>query len=366
MKAKLLKLTCIGATSLFTLAARAQFTAGYLEVLQVGNGGAALSSAAQALFIDQFNPTTLNQSPSPLVSLPTDGTGLVLSGSATSEGALTRSSDGSILTFGGYAASAGTAGVASGTALREVGALNAAGQFSVVANSSTVMSGNNIRGAVSDGHNFWLTSPNGFFYQSGGGASLSLISSGVNSFTNTRVANILNGNLFYSTGSGTRGVYAYTGIPTGTATPTLLFGISSGNGSSPYDFALSADGTIAYVADDDSVASGGGIQKWVLSGGTWTLSYTLALGSGSGGGARQMTVDWSGANPIIFATTTEGSANRLVDIADTGAGSTFSVLATAAANTVFRGVDFAPVPEPSALVLAGLGLAGLLFRSRKS
>lgn len=363
MKLKLLGLTCICGTFLLAIQAAAQLVPGNLEVLQIGNGSAALSSAGQALFIDQFNTTALNQTPSPLISIPTDGTGLVLSGSASSEGALTLSSDGSILTFGGYAASAGTASVASGNAAREVGRINAAGQFSVVANSSTALSGNNIRGAVSDGQNYWITSPNGLFYQNGGGTSLSLIASGVNSYTNTRVANLLNGSLYYSTSSGTHGIYAYAGMPTSTATPSLLFG--TGSSSSPYDFSLNAAGNTAYVADDDSAASGGGVQKWVLSGGTWTLSYTIALGSGSAGGARQMTVDWTGADPIIYATTTESSANRLVEVTDTGAGSTFELLATAANNTVFRGVDFAPVPEPSALALIGLGLAGIVFRRRR-
>jgi hypothetical protein len=53
-------------------------------------------------------------------------------------------------------------------------------------------------------------------------------------------------------------------------------------------------------------------------------------------------VDWSGSNPLIYATTAEGSANRLVKITDTGSASTATTLATASPNTIFRGVAFAP------------------------
>jgi hypothetical protein len=344
------------------LAAQAQFTPGDLAVLQVGTGSGALSSVGTAFSIDEFNTTVVGQTATPFVTIPSDGTGLVLSGTATSEGALSLSPDGSILTFGGYATTAGTTGVASGTAPREVGFVNAAGQFSVVANSSTAMNGNNIRGATSDGHNYWITGPNGTYYQSSGGSSLQLLTSGAN----TRVANIINGNLYYSTGSGTRGIYSYSGVPTGTATPTLLFG--NGASSSPYDFALNAAGNVAYVADDSSVANGGGIQKWVLSGGVWTLAYTFTFGTGSADGARGLTVDWSGTDAIVYATTTEASANRLIELTDIGSGSTYTTLATAPANTVFRSVDFVPVPtpEPSTFALGGLGLAAMaIFRRNR-
>ena len=55
-------------------------------------------------------------------------------------------------------------------------------------------------------------------------------------------------------------------------------------------------------------------------------------------GARGVAVDFSGAHPVIYATTAEASANRLVSITDTGAASTVTTLATAGVNQIFRGV----------------------------
>ena len=80
-------------------------------------------------------------------------------------------------------------------------------------------------------------------------------------------------------------------------------------------------------------------------------------------GARGIAVDFSGASPIVYATTGEGSlaANRLISIVDTGSGSAVTVLATSATGTILRGLEFAPVvPEPSSSLLLLLGLAALI------
>ncbi len=89
-----------------------------------------------------------------------------------------------------------------------------------------------------------------------------------------------------------------------------------------------------------------------------TFTYTISsqnLASGSGGfatsndgGVRAVVADFSGANPVLYVTTTATSANRIVKLVDNGdligdsGGFTATVLATAPANEAFRGVALAP------------------------
>ncbi len=348
-------------TTLPLLAHAAAFTAGDLAVVRLGDGTQTLGNTGNTAFIDDY---TIGGALAGTVAIPDSGaSSLIVSGTATSEGALSLSGDGHSLTIAGYNTArpfgSSLASSASSAVPRGIGVISASGTYTLGATTTTQFSANNIRSGVTDGaNNFWGVGANSGTYYFGNTAAGATVQ---NSSLNNRVIEDIGGNLFFSTGSGTRGIYEISGTPTGSSSATLLFG--TGSTSSPYDFAFNSTMTSAYVADDNAT---GGIQRWDLVAGTWTLSYTLGTGVASIG-ARGLAVDFSGGNAVIYATTAESTGNRLIKITDTGALSTAATLATAANNEIFRGLEFAPtaVPEPSAIALLGLGLAAVIVRSRR-
>jgi hypothetical protein len=218
-------------------------------------------------------------------------------------------------------------------------------------------SGGNIRSAVTDdGTRFWTSgtanpSANGGVHlvDFGGTTSTQVATN----LTNTRVVNIFNDGtqdqLFVSSASGMfQGVSAVgTGLPTSglPVTIALLNGFPTASGPSNYDF-FRADANTLYVADDRTVMNGGGIQKWTLNKGTWTLAYTLNANLGTSGCRGLAGVQPAEGGAVLYATTAASNANNLVTVTDTGASSEFAVLATAAANTAFRGVRVVPDQAP--------------------
>jgi hypothetical protein len=98
---------------------------------------------------------------------------------------------------------------------------------------------------------------------------------------------------------------------------------------------------LIYVADDRTGAAGGGVQRWEFNGTSWNIAYTLSVGASVG--ARYVTADFSGANPVVYAVTTEDANNQLVGISDAGAGSPSTTLAYAGANQTFRGLRRGPL-----------------------
>ena len=141
-------------------AANAQFSIGNLVAVRVGDGSAALTSASTAVFIDQYttsggalvNSTAIN--------------GLTMSGTSGSEGYLNVAyfgGDGSNVnnwgvSFGGYSAAAGTAGVAATTSAatpRRAGVLRFDGtQFGVnLTAGANPFSATNLRGVSYSGVN---------------------------------------------------------------------------------------------------------------------------------------------------------------------------------------------------------------------
>ena len=311
------------------------FTAGNLAILRLGDGVTGLTSSAQPLTVVEY--TTSGVATGVTVPLPSSGAGpyATSSGSATSEGQMTMSAERDRLVVVGYNAPPGTANVStssSATYNRELFTINS-GAITTNAASTTLYSGNNIRSGVASGTNYFGGGP------VNGTSNLNTSTMLTAALVNTRVIQIFNGQTYLSSASGTNlGVLALgTNIPTTCCQTTTL--LNSPNTGSAYGFSFSPDGNTLYIADDGLSGATAGISKYVKSGATYALAYVVSTTT-----SRSITVDYSGANPVIYATTATSTApNAIIKITDVGAASPITTLvASSPANTVFRSLTFVP------------------------
>jgi len=319
-------------------------TSGNLVVLRIGDSTATLASTGNTLAVDQF--TTSGSYVNSIILPKTGVNAICLGGTATSEGQLSLATNSSAISFLAYKTAAPYASAVGSTTSaavnRTVVTVNASGTVSFPTLTTASFSAVSPRSVVTNGTSFWGNGGNtGIVWGNGSSNADTIVSS---SSTNTRVVNIFGGQLYYSTASGTTGIWKVgTGTPTSSGiTSSVYIPLASGTSPSPYGFALNNDSNICYVVDDRAAASGGGIQKWIRSAGAWTLVYTLGTGTGSTVGARAIAVNWNTTPATIFAITSETALNRLIRLNDTSSSVTAITLATAASNTIFRGVAFAP------------------------
>ena len=348
------------------ISVKAQFTSGNLVVLKVGDGTTALTSSGSPVFLQEFSTTgTLVNT----IAYPTTGINPVcISGTASSEGQLSRSPDGTSVCMAGYKTTppytSSLSSTTSNIINRVVVSVDHTGTVSTVATTSTAFSGNNIRSAVSDGAgNYWAVGgTTGVYYFGATSSDTALVST---TSTNIRYVEIFNSQLYYSCVKGTNGIYQVgTGTPTTTG-QTSVNVIPTKSTSSAYGFSMNATADTCYIASDTVSLSIGGIEKWVKVSGIWSKQYTLGTGAAYINGYRSVTVDWSGANHIIYATTADAATNKLVKIIDTDSTAIPTVLATAATNTMFKGIAFAPTNNvvPVAPTVKTLSTSGVTSNS---
>ena len=193
---------CLAAGSLIPTARAANgFGDGNLVIYRVGDGTGALVAAAAPVFLDEYTPSGVFVQSIPL---PTSSAGanrrLTASGSATSEGLLTRSADGRYLVATGYDVAVGAAnitGTASATINRVIARVDAAGVLDTTTALTDAVTGASPRSAVStNGTDLWIAGgAGGIRFATLGATTSAPVATNV---TNLRQAQIFAGQLLVS------------------------------------------------------------------------------------------------------------------------------------------------------------------------
>ena len=360
-----LSAACAVGMSAFAIASAAgqaqPFTEGNLVLLQVGDGTAAVTNAAQAVFLKEI---TTAGSPVQSIAMPTSASGanraLTQNGTATSEGFLTRSVNGEFLVLVGYDAaplSTNPATIASTTVNRVVGRVAVDGSIDTSTAITDAVTSNFRSGVSVDGTAFWVSQAGnstnaGVRYVTLGapGNTSTPITATSGTATNVRVLGLFDDRLFAS-GATTTGPLLGVGQVGGTPAPTTgpenivqLPGFPTASGPSSYEFQFT-DANTLYIADDRTLANGGGLQKWTYdtTAQTWSLAYTLQTGLTAG--IRNFTAVVNGGTTTIYALTagSAGGGSAVLTTTDAGGTSEFTTIVPATANTWYKGIEFAPV-----------------------
>jgi hypothetical protein len=306
-----------------------------------------LTNTGTGIITEEYLPATAAQSaPNFSAAIPTlTGNRLVVSGTATASGQISRSENGNFLVIPGYNTTPGQLNSAFNTnsAVRTVNGTGTVGAGISGANYSS--GNNNLRGATSDdGTNFWMTG-NGLGIRHAATAAPTTVTTVSTSSTNNRAAFIYNGQLYLTTGAGTQGIYSVgAGKPTNTGnTSVRLFAPAN---TDVYGFSISPDGNTIYFVGAATGGGTAGIYRSTFNGSVWTTGTQINTTTGLTG----IAVDWT--NYTFSASSANGAriyASNPTDIiaANDNGTSLLSVttLRTISGNNAFRGLAFSPIKQ---------------------
>lgn len=413
--------------ALFTLGAvalpNAVFQPGQLAVMQLGDGGPnrclplgavtgitnyaasdIFGSRQTQIFIDQFDPNGINQTNASVqLAVPTNGPGaLMMNGNAGTEANMTLADDRSVLTFAGYAGdilSITTGGQTAPSNLsydRGLVTVDAFTNYAIIYRGTkwygTATGKTNPRGVTTDGAGHFWGCGNGYgslYYDANSGddpmqfqnIALTSCSKVINHVLYNSVKQSESVNL-YPAGIYTCVDFNNNPVALPTAASFLHLYLQA---QAPYTncigFDINPQQTITYVADATADVTKGspGIQKYIRSGLAWKLAYNLAIpgyyGLNNGimtnaastntlVGCFSLAVDWSGTNPVVYATTTDSGVNvagpyygnRVIRINDTNTIQNGSAIIITTNMNILTTVVKPPV-------VGGLQLTNIVYKS---
>jgi hypothetical protein len=294
------------------------------------------------------------------VPMPNTGTSgrLVASGTATTEGFLSRSQDGRYLIVPGYDAAVGTASITSSTTVpRVIARVDGNAAIDVTTSYVDATGAGNIRSATSvDGTRFWTSGstqgPRTIAY---GATSATVIST---SNTNTRQINVFANQLYISSGASAtiRMATIGSGTPaTSGQTMTQLPGVILTSAFNAFFFA-DLDGApgldTLYIADETTNT----VSKWSLVSGTWTQSGSIPVATARGlagvvNGTSVTLYVTSGATGTPVLTFTDASGYN-----GTLSGTATTLISSAGTNKAFRAITMAPIGGTVTIPNAPTGL----------
>ncbi len=342
-----------------TFGAFAQFTADKLVVSQYGDGAAALTTKTLPVFLKQYD-IVVSANPSLSIAMPTaaSGANFPFTGlsAGSNEGLISLSADGASLAMFGYGVAVDAAAVAA-TDPRTMAIVDAAGTV----NTSTTQVGSATtlvgpRSAATNGVGFWTCSSVGGIYYTVLGASTST------SIAATpgpiRSLSIYNGQLYEVTNSNSPAslhvATVGTGLPVTTSTLTALPGLEGSTTVAPITpnqavFLKTTAGVgapnVVYITSD--IASAGKIEKYVFNGTTWVGMGTVTVSTATAAlSVKGITARIIAGVAYIYANT----ATSIISIQDaapftstiTDVANPVTILASAPANTLFKGIAFTP------------------------
>lgn len=345
----------------------ARFTGGNVVVYRVGSG-AALTNAAAPVFLDEYGPTGAKLQSIALPTAAAEGNArLTATGRSRSEGLVARSADGRFLTVTGYDAAVGATGPGGVTLTasdptsvgRVVGVVDTNG----VADTTTVLKGAGVAkiirsAATTNGEQLWATGGNGGILSTNRGAATSTVAAGA-AASNFNALTIQGGQLFTSgilanrlasLGSGTPASGALADLP-GLPSYLLTYGYAFAD-LTPAAYGSTALDTL-YIANASE--RGGTLDKYRWNGASWVAVGYIDLEGAFGvvADAKNGAVSLAVTTPttLISLTDPNGAAEAFTPTAP-------AVLATAAANTEFRGIALAPTAPAGPSLFLRTPLAG--------